>query len=67
MKDVTVWVLTKPDDPALSVLEEAGPGVRSVPGASAAKFERASRLSSSELSAHTAKAEIPASLNTRAI
>jgi phosphoglycerate dehydrogenase-like enzyme len=41
MKDVTVWVLTKPDDPALSVLAEAGPGVRYVYGASAAEFESA--------------------------
>jgi phosphoglycerate dehydrogenase-like enzyme len=41
MKDVTVWVLTKPDDPALSVLAEAGPGVRYVYGASAADFESA--------------------------
>ena len=41
MKDVTVWVLTKPDDPALSVLAEAGPGVRYVYGASAPEFESA--------------------------
>ena len=41
MKDVTVWVLTKPDDSALSVLAEAGPGVRYVYGASAAEFESA--------------------------
>jgi phosphoglycerate dehydrogenase-like enzyme len=41
MKDVTVWVLTKPDDPALSVLAEADPGVRYVYGASAAEFESA--------------------------
>ena len=41
MKDVTVWVLTKPDDPALSVLAEASPGVRYVYGASAAEFESA--------------------------
>ncbi len=41
MKDVTVWVLTKPDDPALGVLEEAGPGVRFVHGAAAAEFDGA--------------------------
>jgi phosphoglycerate dehydrogenase-like enzyme len=41
MKDVTVWVLTRPDDPALPVLAEAGPGVRYVYGASAAEFEGA--------------------------
>jgi phosphoglycerate dehydrogenase-like enzyme len=41
MKDVTVWVLTKPDDPVLGVLAEAGPGVRYVYGASAADFESA--------------------------
>jgi len=41
MKDVTVWVLTKPDDPALPVLAEADPGVRWVYGATAAEFEKA--------------------------
>ena len=41
MNDVTVWVLTKPDDPALPVLAEAGPGVRYVYGASAAEFQDA--------------------------
>src|SRR5262252_9007141 len=40
MKDVTVWVLTKPDDPVLGVLDEAGAGVRFVRGESAAEFER---------------------------
>jgi phosphoglycerate dehydrogenase-like enzyme len=43
MKDVTVWVLTKPDDPVLGVLDEAGAGVRFVRGASAAEFEGAPR------------------------
>jgi phosphoglycerate dehydrogenase-like enzyme len=38
MRDVTVWVLARPDDPALYVLEEAGPGVRQVRGASAPDF-----------------------------
>ena len=41
MKDVTVWVLTKPDDPVLGVLDEAGTGVRFVRGASAAGFQGA--------------------------
>ena len=41
MKDVTVWVLTRPDDSALPVLQEAGSGVRFVYGASAAEFESA--------------------------
>ena len=41
MKDVTVWVLTKPDDPALHVLDEAGPGVRYVLGATPAEFAAA--------------------------
>jgi phosphoglycerate dehydrogenase-like enzyme len=41
MKDVTVWVLAKPDDPALPVLQEAGPGARFVYGAAAAEFEGA--------------------------
>ena len=43
MKDVTVWVLTKPDDPALPVLQEVGSGVRFVYGAAAAEFESAPR------------------------
>jgi phosphoglycerate dehydrogenase-like enzyme len=41
MRDVTVWVLTRPDDPGLPVLEEVGPGTRLVYGASAAEFEAA--------------------------
>ena len=43
MKDVTVWVITKPDDPALYVLAEPAPGVRYVYGASAAEFQAAPR------------------------
>ena len=41
MKDVTVWVLTEPDDPALHVLQETGPGVRYVFGATPAEFAAA--------------------------
>ena len=41
MRDVTVWVLTRPDDPALPVLQEAAPGVRFVHGAAAADFKDA--------------------------
>jgi phosphoglycerate dehydrogenase-like enzyme len=41
MKDVTVWVLARPDDPSLAVLDEAGPGVRFVFGAAAADFAEA--------------------------
>ena len=38
MKDVTVWVLARADDASLSVLQEAGAGVRFVRGAAAADF-----------------------------
>lgn len=38
MRDVTVWVLARADDPSLSVLQEAGAGVSFVRGAAAADF-----------------------------
>ena len=41
MRAVTVWVLARPEDPGLAVLEEAGPGVRYVIGAAPADFANA--------------------------
>jgi phosphoglycerate dehydrogenase-like enzyme len=41
MKDVSVWVLAKPDDPSLPVLEEAGPGVRYTIGTGPGDFAAA--------------------------
>jgi phosphoglycerate dehydrogenase-like enzyme len=41
MKNVTIWVLARPDDAALRVLDEAGAGVRYVFGATAADFAAA--------------------------
>jgi phosphoglycerate dehydrogenase-like enzyme len=41
MKNVTVWVLARPDDASLRVLDEAGPGVRYVFGTGAADFAQA--------------------------
>ena len=38
MKDVTVWVLARANDPSLSVLQEAGAGVRFVRGSAPADF-----------------------------
>jgi phosphoglycerate dehydrogenase-like enzyme len=38
MKNVTIWVLARPDDASLRVLDESGPGVRYVFGAAAADF-----------------------------
>jgi phosphoglycerate dehydrogenase-like enzyme len=38
MRDVTVWVLTRADDPALGVLDEAGPGARFVFGGKPDEF-----------------------------
>jgi phosphoglycerate dehydrogenase-like enzyme len=38
MKDVTVWVLARANDPSLSVLHEAGAGVRFVRGTATADF-----------------------------
>ncbi len=38
MRDVTVWVLARPDDRSLPVLDEAGPGVRYVFGTQPADF-----------------------------
>lgn len=38
MKNVTIWVLARPEDPSLRVLDEAGPGVRYVHGATPADF-----------------------------
>jgi phosphoglycerate dehydrogenase-like enzyme len=41
MRDVTVWVLVRPNDPALYVLDDAGPGVRFAYGATPADFAAA--------------------------
>jgi phosphoglycerate dehydrogenase-like enzyme len=41
MKDVTVWVLSLPDDRSLPVLGEAAPGATFVLGSAAADFEKA--------------------------
>jgi phosphoglycerate dehydrogenase-like enzyme len=41
MKKVTVWVLARPDDPSLPVLEEAGPGARFTFGTGPADFASA--------------------------
>jgi phosphoglycerate dehydrogenase-like enzyme len=41
MKNVTIWVLARPDDASLRVLDEAGAGVRYVFGATAADFAAA--------------------------
>ena len=38
MKNVTVWVLARPEDPSLRVLDEAGAGVRYVYGTAPADF-----------------------------
>jgi len=41
MQNVTVWVLARPKDPSLRVLDEAGPGVRYVYGTVPADFSKA--------------------------
>jgi phosphoglycerate dehydrogenase-like enzyme len=40
MQNVTVWVLARPQDPSLRVLDEAGPGVRYVYGTAPADFAK---------------------------
>ena len=40
MRNVTVWVLARSDDPSLGVLDEAAPGVRYVFGAAPADFAK---------------------------